>query len=154
RRPRSKIKLRTLCALSLCGKKEFCVKVLHVLDHSVPLFSGYSFRSQSIIRFQQALGLEPVVLTSPKHGSLNDEVEARDGIPYSRTGRSRDGLAARLAVASELGLMLCLARRIAYVVQSEKIDLIHSHSPLLNGLPALWVGRRRKIPVVYEARAF
>ena len=130
------------------------MKVLHVLDHSVPLFSGYSFRSQSIIRFQQALGLEPVVLTSPKHGSLNDEVEARDGIPYYRTGRSRDGLATRLAVASELDLMLCLARRMAHVVESEKIDLIHSHSPLLNGLPALWVGRRRKIRVVYEARAF
>jgi PEP-CTERM/exosortase A-associated glycosyltransferase len=130
------------------------VKVLHVLDHSVPLFSGYSFRSQSIIHFQQALGITPVVLTSPKQGSLNDEIEKREGIPYYRTGRSGDGLTTRLPVARELDLISRLARRIAHVVRSEKIDLIHSHSPLLNGLPALWVARRGKIPMVYEARAF
>ena len=40
------------------------------------------------------------------------------------------------------------------VGEAGKIDLIHCHSPLLNGLPALWVARRLKIPLVYEARAF
>jgi len=32
------------------------LKVLHVLDHSVPLHSGYSFRTLSILREQRKLG--------------------------------------------------------------------------------------------------
>jgi PEP-CTERM/exosortase A-associated glycosyltransferase len=50
--------------------------------------------------------------------------------------------------------MMRTARRISAVVKSEKIDIIHAHSPLLNGFPALWIGRRFGIPVAYEARAF
>lgn len=130
------------------------MRILHVLDHSVPLFSGYSFRSRSIIHAQRALGLEPVVLTSPKHGSERDGFEEIDGIRYYRTaalsGRSIDGL----PFAREIKLMARLGRRIAAVAKQEKIDLIHSHSPLLNGLPALYVARQLKVPLVYEARAF
>ena len=33
-------------------------------------------------------------------------------------------------------------------------DIIHAHSPALNAIPALAVGRRLGIPVVYEVRAF
>ena len=31
--------------------------------------------------------------------------------------------------------------------------MIHAHSPVLNALPGLWVGRRTRVPVVYEMRA-
>jgi PEP-CTERM/exosortase A-associated glycosyltransferase len=34
-----------------------------------------------------------------------------------------------------------------------KPDLLHAHSPVLNALPSLWVGRRTGLPVVYEMRA-
>jgi len=54
----------------------------------------------------------------------------------------------------ELGLMIRMARRIVEVARTEKAEVIHAHSPLLNGLPALWAGRRLGLPVVYEARAF
>jgi PEP-CTERM/exosortase A-associated glycosyltransferase len=50
--------------------------------------------------------------------------------------------------------MLKLAARIARVAKEERIDLIHAHSPLLNGLPALVAGRRLGLPVVYEVRTF
>ena len=33
-------------------------------------------------------------------------------------------------------------------------DVIHAHSPVLDALAALWVARRRKLPLVYEIRAF
>ena len=129
------------------------MKILHVLDHSVPLFSGYSFRSLSIIHAQKALGLRPVVLTSPKHGSAKDDWEELDGIRYYRT-RVLNSPLNGVPFARELELMWRLALRIKRVAAMEKIDLIHSHSPLLNGLPALRVARRLGIPVVYEARAF
>jgi hypothetical protein len=32
-------------------------------------------------------------------------------------------------------------------------DVIHAHSPVLNALPSLWIGRRERLPVVYEMRA-
>lgn len=130
------------------------MKILHVLDHSVPLFSGYSFRSRSIIHAQRALGLHSVVLTSPKHGSSADGVEEIEGIRYYRTASFAGDSIGKLPFAREVKLMARLARRITAVAKQENIDLIHSHSPLLNGLPALWVARRLNVPLVYEARAF
>lgn len=130
------------------------MKVLHVLDHSVPLFSGYSFRSANIVKFQKALGMTPIILTSPKHGSLANAVEEIDGIRHYRTAGLREDSTHRLPFFKETRLMGHLKKRIAEVVSSEKIDLIHSHSPSLNGLPAWRVARSLRIPFVYEARAF
>ncbi len=124
--------------------------VLHILDHSLPIISGYSTRSRNIVAFQKELGLRPVVITSPKHppdGSLSDE---QDGILHYRTPASRG----RLAYAREMSLMLRLARRIKEVARAEGARILHAHSPVLNGLPALWVGRRLGLPVIYEVRAF
>ena len=120
----------------------------------MPLFSGYSFRSRSIIHAQRELGLQPMVLTSPKHGSSADGVEEIEGLRYYRTASLAGDSIGKIPFARELKLMARLGRRILAVAKQEKIDLIHSHSPLLNGLPALWVARRLKIPLVYEARAF
>lgn len=129
------------------------MKVLHVLDHSLPAMSGYSTRSWNIVQFQRALGLDPVVLTSPKHPVPGPERELLDGIIHYRTPRP-SGLPARVPYASELALMLRLSRRIVRVARTEGARILHAHSPVLNGLPALWAGRRLGIPVVYEARAF
>jgi PEP-CTERM/exosortase A-associated glycosyltransferase len=125
-------------------------RVLHVLDHSLPIGSGYSYRSRSIVTFQRRLGLEPVVLTSPKQGTRSDGHERVDGIPHYRTGRT----GGRLPFARELRLMLRLASRVIRVARAEGAELIHAHSPSLNGLPALWAGRRLGVPVVYEVRTF
>jgi PEP-CTERM/exosortase A-associated glycosyltransferase len=125
-------------------------RVLHVLDHSLPIGSGYSYRSRSIVTAQKHLGLEPVVLTSPKQGSERDGCELVDGIPHYRTGRT----GGRLPFARELLLMLRLASRIIRIARAEGAELIHAHTPLLNGLPALWAGRRLGLPVIYEVRTF
>ena len=130
------------------------MKVLHVLDHSVPVFSGYSFRSRSIVTFQKRLGLEPVVLTSPKHGPAPATVEEHDGIRHYRTEPMPAGGFGARPFVREVKLMARLARRIADVARRERVDVIHAHSPVLNGLPAMRVARRLGLPFVYEARAF
>lgn len=130
------------------------MKVLHVLDHSVPLFSGYSFRSQSILKGQVALGFEPVVLTSPKHGSQRDEVEKIENIRYYRTKVLREGLVSGLPFIKEVRLIQRLAARLKRVIEAEKVELIHSHSPSLNGLASFWVASKLGLPFLYEARAF
>jgi PEP-CTERM/exosortase A-associated glycosyltransferase len=128
------------------------MNVLHILDHSLPAMSGYSTRSRNIITFQRSLGLRPVVLTSPKHPLPGPDCEMLEGIPHYRTphGPAR----AWLPYVGELALMVRLARRIREVARAEGAQMLHAHSPVLNGLPALWVGRRLGLPMVYEARAF
>jgi PEP-CTERM/exosortase A-associated glycosyltransferase len=125
-------------------------RILHVLDHSLPITSGYSYRSRSIVTWQKRLGLDPAVLTSPKHGSDRNHCEMLDGIAHYRTGRA----GGRLPVVSELRLMARLARRIMRVAREVRAEVIHAHSPVLNGLPALWAGRRLGLPTVYEVRTF
>ena len=44
------------------------MRILHVLDHSLPLHSGYAFRTLAILREQRALGWETLQLTTPRHG--------------------------------------------------------------------------------------
>ncbi|MBK7673705.1 MAG: glycosyltransferase, exosortase A system-associated [Candidatus Accumulibacter sp.] len=121
------------------------LRILHVLDHSLPLHSGYSFRTLAILREQRALGWQTVHLTTPKQGfgtSLEEEV---DGWIFHRTPNAGgNGL---------LSQMRLTAARLREVVLMTKPDLIHAHSPVLNALPSLWVGRRQRLPVVYEMRA-
>jgi PEP-CTERM/exosortase A-associated glycosyltransferase len=130
------------------------MKILHVLDHSLPLFSGYSFRSQSILLGQAAIGLSPVVLTSPKQGSKRDEVEEFDRIRYYRTKGSPEHPLGKLPFIREARLISRLVKRIGEVVTAEHVELIHSHSPSLNGLASLRVASKLKLPLLYEARAF
>jgi len=129
------------------------MEILHVLDHSLPIFSGYSFRSQSILLEQLAIGFSPVVLSSPKQGSKCDEVEEFEGIRYYRTKVFPD-FVGKLPFVREERLISRLAKRIGEVVHQENVQLIHSHSPSLNGLASLRVASRFKLPLLYEARAF
>jgi len=131
------------------------LKILHILDHTLPLHSGYTFRTQNILEEQRKRGWSPVALTSPKHEASwkrpSAAQEEFDGIRYYRTGRLDGPL---LPFASEVGLMRRLAARIEQVAAIEKPHLLHAHSPVLNVLPALGVGRKLGIPIVYEIRAF
>ena len=126
------------------------MKILHVLDHSIPLHSGYTFRTAAILREQRKLGWETFHLTSPKQKHSPADEETVDGLHFYRT-RYTPG---NLPVLSELGLMQALTGRLDTVARAIRPDVIHAHSPVLNAIPALRVGRRLGIPVVYEVRAF
>jgi PEP-CTERM/exosortase A-associated glycosyltransferase len=129
------------------------LRIVHVLDHSIPLQSGYTFRTRAILREQRRLGWETFHLTSPKHAMAYVPEEEVDGLHFYRTPRG-EGVLHRIAVVREFALMHATARRLEQVVQTVSPDLLHAHSPALNAIPALWVGRRFGLPVVYEVRAF
>ncbi len=128
------------------------VRILHILDHSLPLHSGYSFRTIAILREQRALGWETLQLTTPRHSTAAADVEEADGWRFHRTPMRRS-FVSRVPGVVYLQEMAATARRIAELAESFRPDILHAHSPVLNALPALWVGRRRRIPVVYEVRA-
>jgi glycogen synthase len=127
------------------------MRILHILDHSLPLHSGYTFRTISILREQRALGWETLQLTTPRHGPSTADVEEVDGWRFHRTAAT--GLWSRAAAGVYLGEMIATRRRLDALAESFGPDVLHAHSPVLNALPALWVGRKRGIPVVYELRA-
>jgi PEP-CTERM/exosortase A-associated glycosyltransferase len=129
------------------------IRVLHVLDHSIPLHSGYTFRTAALLREQRALGWETFHLTSPKQGQTTTPFEDVDGLRFYRTVPSTGALA-NLPIGRELALMKRLEMRLEEVARELRPDIIHAHSPVLNALPAIKVARKLGIPVVYEIRAF
>ena len=129
------------------------LRVLHVLDHSIPLQSGYTFRTRAILREQRRLGWETFHLTSPKHTAPSGPEQDVDGLHFYRTPWTPHALAAK-PLLRELALVRATAHRLAEVAARVRPHLIHAHSPALNALPALRVGRRLGVPVVYEVRAF
>ena len=131
-------------------------RILHVLDHSLPLHSGYSFRTRAILTAQQRAGLEVRGVTSVRHqaslpaGSHVEAVEQHDGLTFHRTME---------AVSGPPGLrewrdIAALARATEATAAIWKPDILHAHSPALDGLAAIRAGRRLGLPVLYEIRAF
>lgn len=129
------------------------MKILHVLDHSIPLHSGYTFRTRAILEQQRALGWETDHITSPKHYGCDVLEETVDELHFFRTPADQ-GMLSKLPVFNQLAVSTALEKRLLEVVPKVKPDVIHAHSPALNGLAAMRVGKRLGIPVVYEIRAF
>ncbi|MEP6879602.1 MAG: TIGR04063 family PEP-CTERM/XrtA system glycosyltransferase, partial [Nitrosospira sp.] len=129
------------------------MRILHILDHSIPLHSGYTFRTLAILKEQRELGWETFHLTGSKQENCVALEEDFDGWRFYRTPVAQ-GLISKLPVLNQIAVIDGLTRRLDEVVKIVKPDILHAHSPVLNALPALRVGRRLGIPVVYEIRAF
>jgi PEP-CTERM/exosortase A-associated glycosyltransferase len=129
------------------------MKILHLFDHSIPLHSGYTFRSLAILRQQRAMGYETCHVTGPKQGSYEAPADEVDGLTFYRTP-TPSGWLAKLPVFNQLSLIQPMKQRLLEVISVEKPDVIHAHSPALNGLAAIAAGKAAGIPVLYEVRAF
>ncbi|HYE37944.1 TIGR04063 family PEP-CTERM/XrtA system glycosyltransferase [Methylocaldum sp.] len=129
------------------------MRILHILDHSIPLHSGYTFRTRAILEQQRALGFETFHITSAKHKASDVLVEEVDGFRFFRTPQPI-GWYARLPLLDQFAVVDGLAKRLGDVVEEVKPDILHAHSPALNGLAALRVAQWYSLPVVYECRAF
>lgn len=127
-------------------------RILHVLDHSLPLHSGYTFRTRAILKAQQGHGLEVRGLTGPRYNIADAAApgEVHDGLHFDRTAGTPSGPPG-LREWREAAL---LADRIEAVARDWRPDVLHAHSPALCGLAASRAGRRLGVPVVYEIRAF
>jgi PEP-CTERM/exosortase A-associated glycosyltransferase len=129
------------------------MKILHILDHSIPLHSGYTFRTLAILREQRALGWDTHHITSAKQENCTVLEEDVDGLHFYRTPPATGGLSA-LPLFNQISIINTLARRLDEIVPLIRPDILHAHSPALNAIAALRAGRKHGIPVVYEVRAF
>ena len=130
------------------------MRILHILDHGLPLQSGYTFRTRAIVKSQQRRGWQVAAVTGPRHdqgsGVRGPAEETVDGIDFYRT----DPVPATMSPFGELREIRAFAQRIEQVVAQFEPDVLHAHSPVLDALAGLRVARRHKLPIVYEIRAF
>ena len=107
------------------------MKILHVLDHSVPLHSGYTFRTLAILREQRRRGWQTAHLTSPKQGACDSALERAEGLEFYRT-QFEPGVLSKVPGLWPFELMRATERRLREVVEHERPDILQAHSPALN----------------------
>jgi glycogen synthase len=126
------------------------MRILHVLDHSLPLHSGYTFRTRAIVTAQKARGLDVACLTGVRHERGGPDPEHIESIDFFRTPSPMPAP----SPLREWREIRALSRRLDALVEEWKPDHIHVHSPVLNALAALPVAKKRGLPLIYEIRAF
>src|SRR5690606_6610429 len=97
------------------------MRILHVFDHSLPLHSGYSFRSRALIEGQRRRGWETVHLTTPRHHAKGPDPETVDGLTFHRTAAP----GGRLPLLAELAEVKATRRRLEELVPAVRPDIIH-----------------------------
>lgn len=134
--------------------------VLHVLDHSLPVLSGYAVRSRGLVSGQAQLGQSIAVVTSPLH-QMDDAQSAEtivDNVPYFRTpitsAFSKLAIGRRWPFLREWEVVRLLRGRILQLIDAHSVRIVYAHSPALCGLAGLQAARKRGLPFVYEIRAF
>ena len=125
-------------------------RVLHILDHSLPLHSGYTFRTRAILKSLQAAGCEVRAVTGQRHSADGPQVEEVDGLVFHRTPGTPSGP----PVMREMREVSALKETIESVASQWRPDVIHAHSPALCGMAALKAAHNLGVPLVYEIRAF
>src|SRR3954447_9210014 len=126
------------------------MRVLHVLQNSLPSLTGYCIRSAGLMEAIRRHGVDVVAVTGAvETGGKASEEEIR-GVRYYRTLAPIPDSPSPIR---EWKLGRLLARRLEEVIAAERPDLVHVHSPAYNGLAALRAARNAGAPCVYEMRA-
>lgn len=126
------------------------MRVLHILDHSLPLHSGYTFRTRALLKAQQARGWHVIGVTGARHSMSGPDVEEVEGLTFHRSAATP----AAPAPLGEWREIKSLARAVDSLIMSFKPDILHAHSPVMSGLAGLHVAKRHNLPLLYEIRAF
>lgn len=129
------------------------MKILHVFDHSLPLQDGYSSRSWAILQEQIKRGWTVLPVTGPRQNSPKNDEEEVSGLTFYRTEDS-PSIWGRLPVIKQFWSIWLIYRRLCQLIPLLKPEVIHAHSPALNGVAAHFAAKKFALPLVYEVRAF
>ena len=61
------------------------MRILHILDHSLPLQSGYTFRTRAILKAQIEKGWTVAGVTGPRYNAPGPDPDIVDGLTFFRT---------------------------------------------------------------------
>ncbi len=134
----------------LCHMTNQMTRILHILDHSLPLQSGYTFRTRAIMKAQEAAGIEVRGITGARHTAKGPERDEVDGLVFVRGASQQSGL----PIYREWRETEGLRRGIEELASEWQPDILHAHSPALCGKAGRGAARNLGLPFVYEIRAF
>jgi PEP-CTERM/exosortase A-associated glycosyltransferase len=130
------------------------INVYHILDHFIPEYSGYTFRTRSILQNQIAHGIEPRGIISPLYTHGLKEFEVIDGIDFNRSIFNGKAIKHNIPFLKQYQTIEFFKKDIYRVLKDKPRGVVHAHSPVLNALSAYEVARKLAMPFVYEVRAF
>lgn len=128
-------------------------RILHLVNDALPTASaGYTIRTHEIVRAQQQAGLDPHVVTRLGFPVTQGALDGRtlvtlDGVPYHR-------LLPRLMPARADQIASQAESMAAHLTTQLSPSLLHAASNYTNAVTALALGRRFRLPVIYEVRGF
>lgn len=133
------------------------MKVLHVLETSIPHTVGYTVRARTIVDYQRRIGLDPVVITSPLFVAKVPpaQIEEYDGVRYYRTNHIRppsSGSSKFSSYALRIAMAVRYRQALLEIARRERPDVVHAHSSYANAYAALPAVHALGIPLVYEVR--
>src|SRR3546814_16296670 len=105
-------------------------RILHILDHSLPMHSGYTFRTRAILKAQIAMGWEVACVTGQRHTASGPDVETVDDLEFHRTQGEARGQSP-LREWREIGV---LASKVDELASVWRPYLLQAHSHVLQGL--------------------
>lgn len=126
------------------------IKILHLLDHSIPIQSGYTFRTRSILLAQRQRGWETAHVTGLRQLESLDKSDVVGDLAFYRTDTAPFQ---NIPILNYIGMVWSMKKQIEIAIKAEQPDILHAHSPSLNALAMLWANKDR-LPMVYEIRAF
>ena len=117
------------------------MRILHVLDHGLPLQSGYTFRTRAILKAQEQRGWQVAAVTGPRQGGAGDAVESVDGLTFYRTRTPlRPGVIGELAGIA------------AFAAAEAQRPLVAANADYLRGLPERQVLSDNSFDVALDIR--
>lgn len=134
-------------------------RILHILDHSLPAHSGYTFRTRAILKAQQEKGWAVAGVTGvrqPNHTlsgqghAVTAAADAVDGLNFYRTPL----ITLSPSPLHEWREVAALTKSILAAAEDFRPDVLHAHSPVLCGMAAGRAAAKLNIPWIYEIRAF
>jgi len=127
------------------------LRIIHVMDHSLPKSDGYSIRAKYLLEAQAASGHEVTVLTSPSQGA-GAEAQLISGVAYRRSDYNWWEKKMVTHGAKHLVFGRAIARRLSSLLAEGGFDIVHAHTPFTVARAALLEARKRHLPFVYEKR--
>lgn len=148
------------------------IKVLHLLQQSLPNNAGYSIRSHYILKYQKEF-LTPYALTRPFFMRNNDP-EIYDGIKYYRFPKKPslelfdsffsskyfwkklffDYSPENIFIYLFFDLFKIPSRFIRKLAIKKHVDIIHGHTPYIFADMGYKASLKLDIPFIYEVRGF
>ena len=126
----------------------------------MPNISGSSIRTRDIVASQKEIGLSPVVISSPfQNGESTKNPEYINDILHHRTyndkpehlvTEAKSSLFKRISKAFSI---FSFYTKVEATIKEEKPEILHAHATFFCGIVAVLLGKKHKIPVVYELRS-